>query len=44
MTVDTAFVEGFVAGLGWGLLVGAGLGVRWLFSMIAEAGKGGERS
>lgn len=42
MTIDpayAAYVEGFVAGLGWGLLVGGVLGARWLWALATETGK-----
>lgn len=35
--VDWAFVEGIFAGLGWGLLVGGVLGMRYLERMVVEA-------
>lgn len=46
MMVDIAFIEGVLAGLGWGVLIGGVLGVRWFVALATEAGsgKGGERS
>jgi hypothetical protein len=32
------WVAGLVAGMGWGLVIGFALGVRWLRQFIAELG------
>lgn len=40
MIVDAQFVEGVIGGFGWGLLIGAFLGVRWFVAILSEDEKG----